>query len=62
MNIYELKKSYKDQLLKAGVDSEKAGEAAENLSFEELLLIREIWQDWSILFSEIEQIINLRDK
>ncbi len=61
MNSDEVKQSYQNQLLKAGVDTKKAKKAAENLSFEELLLICEIWQDWSIYSPEIQQIIHPKE-
>ena len=51
MELDQLQESYYAQLLKAGVNSDKARLAASSLSKEQLNLIREIWSDWSS-FSE----------
>lgn len=47
MELSQLQRSYYQQLLKAGVASERAFQAARSLSQEQLLIISEIWSDWS---------------
>jgi hypothetical protein len=45
--IDTLKQSYKEQLIKAGVEPHKALQAAEKVTREELNLIGEIWTEWA---------------
>lgn len=47
MELTQLQHSYYEQLLKAGVNTERAFQAASSLSTEQLDLIRDIWSDWS---------------
>ncbi len=47
MELSQLQRSYYQQLLKAGVTSERAFKAARSLTKEQLLIISEIWSDWS---------------
>lgn len=54
MEVEELKQSYKNQLMRAGVDFHKAEQAVNNIKDEELQLIREIWSDWTVVFSQTE--------
>ena len=54
MNPKQIKQSYKEQLIKKGVDSQKAELAAENLTQAELRLIGEIWFDWRIILQKLE--------
>ena len=49
-----LKQSYKQQLLKAGVDFHRAEQAADILTWEQLQLISEIWPEWAAAFSQTE--------
>lgn len=50
MKTEKLEQSYKDQLVKAGVDFHRAEQAAKILSREELKLIGEIWPEWAAVF------------
>lgn len=54
MKIDTLKQSYKEQLIKAGVEPQKAVQAAEKITREELNLIGEIWADWAKASRHIE--------
>lgn len=54
MKTEQLEQSYKDQLVKAGVDSHRASLAAKSLSRDELQLISEIWPEWAVAFSQAE--------
>lgn len=54
MEVEELKQSYKNQLIKAGVDFQRAEQAINNIKDEELQLIREFWSDWTVVFSQTE--------
>jgi len=54
MEVEELKQSYKNQLIKVGVDLNKAEQAINNLKDEELQLIREIWSDWTTVLPQTE--------
>ena len=54
MEIEKLKQSYKNQLVRAGVDSHKAEQTVKNLTREELQLIGEIWSDWAVTLTENE--------
>jgi hypothetical protein len=62
MEINLLKQSYKNQLVKAGVDSYRAEQAVKNLTKEELQLIREIWSDWAAVLTESEIIAIIKEK
>ena len=46
MTCEQLQQSYQKQLMKAGVSQQKAKQAASSLSFRELQIISEIWQEW----------------
>ncbi|MGK7944835.1 MAG: hypothetical protein AB4058_10245 [Microcystaceae cyanobacterium] len=50
----QLKQSYQEQLIKAGVSPQRAAKAASVLTLEELELIAEIWLDWGCFFSQAE--------
>jgi hypothetical protein len=54
MKTEKLEQSYKDQLIKAGVDNDRASQAAKILSRDELQLISEIWPEWAEVFSQAE--------
>lgn len=54
MEVEELKQSYKNQLMRAGVDFHKAEQAVSNMKDEDLQLIREVWSDWTVVFSQAE--------
>ena len=54
MKAEMLKQSYKQQLVKAGVDFYRAEQAANILTWEELQLISEIWPEWAAAFSQTE--------
>ncbi|MBE9181120.1 hypothetical protein IQ268_21395 [Oculatella sp. LEGE 06141] len=47
MTIEMLKQSYEEQLVKAGVEPQRAMEVAASITTEELALIGEIWADWA---------------
>ncbi|MDJ0712829.1 MAG: DUF1816 domain-containing protein [Prochloraceae cyanobacterium] len=51
----QLKQSYQEQLLKAGIDATHAWRAAQNLSHEELKLISNISPQWADIFYQIER-------
>ncbi|MBV9388016.1 MAG: hypothetical protein JOZ78_16455 [Chroococcidiopsidaceae cyanobacterium CP_BM_ER_R8_30] len=54
METQKLKQSYKNQLIKAGIDSYKAEQVVKNLTREDLQLIREIWLEWALTLTENE--------
>ncbi len=54
MQLNLLKQSYQDQLVKAGLDANRASQAAHNLSQEELKFISNISPQWSDIFYRIE--------
>lgn len=54
MKTEKLKQSYKNQLVKAGVAPHRAEQAADTLTSEQLQLIREIWPEWTVAFSQVE--------
>ena len=54
METEKLKHSYKNELLRAGVDFHKAEQVVNNLTREELQLIREIWPEWDLILTENE--------
>ena len=43
----KLEQSYKDQLVKVGVDFQRAEQASKVLTSEQLLLVSEIWPEWA---------------
>lgn len=51
----KLEQSYKNQLVKVGVDFQRAEQAARALSGEELLLVSEIWPEWATVFSQVDK-------
>lgn len=55
MKTEKLEQSYKDQLVKAGVDLHRAEQAAKVLSKDELQLISDIWPEWAVVFSQAER-------
>jgi len=54
METEKLKHSYKNELLRAGVDFHKAEQVVKNLTREELQLIRDIWPEWDFILTENE--------
>ena len=52
MEIDKLKQSYKEQLIRAGVNPWQAEQAVKKLTINELNLIREIWIDWDRILAE----------
>ncbi|MGK7931581.1 MAG: hypothetical protein AB4041_09125 [Microcystaceae cyanobacterium] len=54
MQCDQLKQSYQEQLIKAGVPPQRAAKAASALTLEELQLIGEIWLDWGSFFAQAE--------
>lgn len=54
MKTGELERSYRDELIKVGIESHRAEQAAKNLSWEQLLLISDIWLEWTPTFSQVE--------
>ncbi len=59
METEKLKQSYKDMLVRAGVDFHRAEQAVKNLTWEELHLIGEIWPEWAAAFAQTENELNL---
>ena len=53
MKPKQIKQFYKEQLIKKGVDCQKAELAASNLTTDELRLISEIWSEWGIIFQQL---------
>ena len=43
----ELKKLYQQQLVRVGISSSRAQQAAQNLTLEQLIIVGQIWSDWS---------------
>lgn len=54
MKTEKLRQSYKEQLVRVGVDPHRAEQAAKVLSGEELRLISEIWPSWGAVFPQVE--------
>lgn len=54
MKTEKLERSYKDQLVKAGVPPHKAEQAAKTLTNEQLQLIGDIWPEWAVSLSQVE--------
>lgn len=54
MEIEKLKQSYKNQLVKAGVDLCRAEQVVRNVTLEELQLILEIWPEWALVLEKNE--------
>ena len=54
MEINLLKQSYKNQLVRAGVDHHKAEQAVEDMTSEDLQLIQEVWSDWILVSPQTE--------
>ncbi len=59
METEKLKQSYKDMLVRAGVDFHRAEQAVKNLTWEELHLIGEIWPEWAAAFAQTQNELNL---
>lgn len=55
MNLFKLKQSYQEELIKVGVNSLKAKQAAKVLSVEEFQFISDIWPEWEKIVFKIEQ-------
>lgn len=54
MEINLIKQSYKNQLVRAGVDHHKAEKAVEDMTSEDLQLIQEVWSDWVLVSHQTE--------
>lgn len=54
MKTEKLEQSYKEQLVRVGVDPHRAEQAARLLTREELQLISEIWPGWAAVFPQAE--------
>ncbi len=54
MKTEALEQSYKEQLVRVGVDPQRAEQAAKLLTREELKLISEIWPGWAAVFPHAE--------
>ncbi len=54
MELSQLQRSYYQQLIKAGVSSDRAFNAARSLTQEQLEIISEIWSDWSSVASKTQ--------
>jgi hypothetical protein len=52
INFLRLKQSYQEQLIRAGVSPQKAAQAAQALTVEDLQLISEIWPEWASVFCD----------
>lgn len=52
MKTKRLKQSYREQLVKAGVNPQKAAQAAKIMTMRELQLIGEIWPEWAAIYSQ----------
>lgn len=48
----QLEHSYCHELIKAGVDPNKAAQAAKRMTETELLLIAEIWEQWADVLAQ----------
>ena len=56
MKPKQIKQFYKEQLIKKGVDCQKAELAASNLTnltTDELRIISEIWSEWGLIFQQL---------
>jgi len=54
METQKLKQSYKNLLLKAGVDFRKAEQVVKNMTREELQLIHDTWPEWVVVLPRSE--------
>jgi hypothetical protein len=54
MKTEKLEQSYKEQLVKAGVATYRAEQAAKTVTREQLQLISEIWPEWASTFSQVK--------
>jgi hypothetical protein len=52
VNFNDLRYSYRDELIKAGVSPQKAEQAARAVTSQELILIGEIWGQWATILSQ----------
>ena len=55
MEANKLRQSYKDELIKVGVEPYRAEQAAQTLTRDELQMIGDIWSEWAALFYKIER-------
>ncbi|ACK72962.1 hypothetical protein PCC7424_4600 [Gloeothece citriformis PCC 7424] len=58
VEIHKLIKSYREQLIKSGVDPSKAEKASQNLDQEKLRIISEIWSEWATTVSQLESTVD----
>lgn len=58
MKTETLKHFYKDRLIEAGVAQERAEQAAQILTSEQLHLISEIWPEWAATFTPAQDKIS----
>lgn len=56
MDIEQLKHSYQQKLVQAGIESHRIEAAVKNITIEELRLISEIWSQWALFSTENEAI------
>lgn len=57
MNFESLQELFQNQLVKVGVETNKAERAAKTLSVDELRLIGDIWPEWADIFSKNQDTI-----
>lgn len=51
----QLEHFYRNELIKAGVDPNKATQAAKTMTEKELLLIGEIWEQWGNVLAKSQE-------
>lgn len=54
METQKLKQSYKNLLVRAGVDSQRAEYVVKNMTKEELQLIYDTWPEWAVVLPRSE--------
>lgn len=57
METEKLKQAYRDQLIQMGVNFNKATQASEELTRNELQLIGEIWPEWASAYLQVERLV-----
>lgn len=55
MKTEKLEQSYKEQLIRTGVDPHRAAQAAKTLTWDELQFISDIWPEWAATCSRTER-------
>lgn len=51
VDVNHLRYSYREELIKAGVSPQKAEQAAQAVTSQELFMIGEIWGQWATILS-----------